>query len=231
MLITGASGALGSEIAHYFSNESVKLALHYKTTLPKESEGEDCKHFKADLTNESEVEKLISEVINEFGRIDYVINNAGVSKSAISWKTAQADWQETIGVNLTAPFLVTKYAVPELRKQVSGRIINISSVVAQTGYVGTVAYAASKAGLIGMTKTLAKELAPFKITVNALALGYFNKGMIDDVPEELQQSIIESVPLKTLGHPRTINKMIATLISEEGDFITGQTLNLNGGLF
>lgn len=230
MLITGASGALGSEIASYFSKQSIQLALHYKSALPLESESTSCKHFKADLTKEEEVKALIANVVHTFGRLDIIINNAGISKSSISWKTSAADWSETLAVNLTAPFLVSKYAIPEIRKQSVGRIINISSVVAQTGFVGTVAYAASKSGLIGMTKTLAKELSPFKITVNALALGYFNKGMIDDVPVDMQQAIIESVPLKTLGDPKTINKMIETLISDAGDFVTGQTLNLNGGL-
>lgn len=231
MLITGASGALGSEIAHYFSKQSICLALHYKSALPKQEETSNCKYFKADLTKEDQVKSMVSNIVKTFGRIDIVVNNAGISKSSISWKTNEADWSETLAVNLTAPFLVSKYAIPELRKQTGGRIINISSVVAQTGFVGTVAYAASKSGLIGMTKTLAKELAPFKITVNALALGYFNQGMIDDVPEDMQQAIIESVPLKTLGDPKTINKMLETLVSDEGDFITGQTLNLNGGLF
>lgn len=231
MLITGASGALGQEMTNYFSKQNILLALHHHNSSISMSENERCKHFKADLTIEEEVETLVKQVVSTFGKIDVVINNAGVSKSSISWKTTQQDWSETLAVNLSAPFYIAKYAVPVLRKQNWGRIINVSSVVAQTGFVGTVAYASSKAGLIGMTKTLAKELAPFNITVNALALGYFNKGMIDDVPEDMQQMIVESVPLKTLGDPKTITKMMETLMSDEGAFITGQTINLNGGLF
>lgn len=231
ILITGASGALGAELAEYFSEKDFALALHHNQNEISISETADIKHFKTDLQSEQEIEKLIEKVVSVFGRIDVVINNAGVSKSAMSWKTKTIDWAETIALNLTAPFHINKFATPHLRKQKWGRIINISSVVAQTGFVGTVAYASSKAGLIGMTKTLSQELASSGITVNALALGYFNTGMIDDVPESLRQDIIDKVPTKQLGEPKTIAQTIELLISDSGEFITGQTINLNGGLY
>lgn len=231
ILITGASGALGTELAKYFADLDFKLALHHNKNKVTLSESDTVKHFQADLKSEDEIETLINSVVETFGRIDVVINNAGISRSAMSWKTNSVDWSETIALNLTAPFHINKFATPHLRKQKWGRIISITSVVAQTGFAGTVAYAASKAGLIGMTKTLSHELASSGISVNALALGYFNTGMIDDVPDELRNDIIDKVPMKQLGEPRTIAQTIELLISDSGQFITGQTINLNGGLY
>lgn len=188
-------------------------------------------YFQADLTNEDEVNRMIEAVINRFGRVDVLINNAGISKSAISWKTSLDAWNETIAINLTAPFLVAKACIPSMRKNGSGSIINISSVVGQTGQIGTAAYTASKAGLIGLTKTLAKELVSNNITVNALALGYFSTGMIADVPQEQQDQIIESIPMKKLGDPATVCKTIEWLISSEAAYVTGQVIQLNGVLY
>ena len=231
ILITGASGGMGSALAELFSNENVLLALQFNTNAIKIPESDSIAHFQANLTNESEVEKLVSQVISKFGRIDVLINNAGISKSSMSWKTDLETWRETMAINLDAPFFLSKHVIPGLRTQKSGRIINISSVVAQTGFIGTSAYAASKAGLIGLTKTLSKELSSSGITVNALALGYFNVGMIDDVPLDLQTEIISTIPAKKLGEPKTVFKTIHWLISDEGSYVTGQTINLNGGLF
>jgi 3-oxoacyl-[acyl-carrier protein] reductase len=188
-------------------------------------------YFQADLTNEDEVNRMIEAVINRFGRVDVLINNTGISKSAMSWKTSLDAWNETIAINLTAPFLVAKACIPSMRKNGSGSIINISSVVGQTGQIGTAAYTASKAGLIGLTKTLAKELVSNNITVNALVLGYFSTGMIADVPQEQQDQIIESIPLKKLGDPATVCKTIEWLIASEAAYVTGQVIQLNGGLY
>jgi NAD(P)-dependent dehydrogenase (short-subunit alcohol dehydrogenase family) len=231
ILITGASGGMGGALAALFSNENVKLALHYNKNEINLVESDSVAHFQADLTIESEVERLVSSVLEKFGRIDVLINNAGISKSSMSWKTDAASWRETIAINLDAPFYLSKHVIPAFRQQNSGRIINVSSIVAQTGFIGTSAYAASKAGLIGLTKTLSKELSDFGVTVNALALGYFNVGMIDDVPKALQEEIISSIPLRKLGDPTSVFQTINWLISEEGGYVTGQTINLNGGLF
>ena len=231
ILITGASGGMGGALADMFSREKVKLALQHNKNEINLAESESVGHFQVDLTIESEVEHLVSSVLKKFGRIDVLINNAGISKSAMSWKTDAASWRETMAINLDAPFFLSKHVVPVFRQQKSGRIINVTSIVAQTGFIGTSAYAASKAGLIGLTKTLSKELSNFGVTVNALALGYFNVGMIDDVPKELQEEIISSIPLRKLGDPSTVFQTINWLISEEGGYVTGQTINLNGGLF
>ena len=129
---------------------------------------------------------MIQDVISDFGKIDAVINNAGISNNGMSWKTSGENWNNSIAVNLTGPFYISKHVIPHMRNNNSGRIIFMSSIVAETGFIGTAAYAASKAGLLGLTKTLSKELANKNITVNAIALGYFNTGMINDVSLELQ---------------------------------------------
>jgi NAD(P)-dependent dehydrogenase (short-subunit alcohol dehydrogenase family) len=160
-----------------------------------------------------------------------LINNAGISKSNISWKTTAEEWNQTMAINLNAPFFLSQAVIPSMRSNAFGRIINITSVVAQTGFAGTSAYAASKAGLIGLTKTLSKELAKFQISVNAIALGYFNSGMIEDVPAEVQTELLKQVPMNALGNPEILAKTIEFLISDEAGFVTGQTLNLNGGMY
>jgi NAD(P)-dependent dehydrogenase (short-subunit alcohol dehydrogenase family) len=231
ILITGASGGMGTHFTNWFKQQNVNLALHYFEAKNTMEASDSIAYFQADLTHEDEVNRMIEAVINRFGRVDVLINNAGISKSAMSWKTSLDAWNETIAINLTAPFLVAKACIPSMRENGSGSIINISSVVGQTGQIGTAAYTASKAGLIGLTKTLAKELASNNITVNALSLGYFSTGMIADVPQEQQDQIIESIPLKKLGDPATVCKTIEWLIASEAAYVTGQVIQLNGGLY
>ncbi len=231
MLITGASGGLGSSIAEYFSTKDYNLVLHHNTNSPLLEADDQIMHYQADLTNESEVENLIEAILIRFGRLDIVVNNAGISESNISWKTTLDSWEKTISTNLTAPFLVCKHSIPTMRSQQFGRIINISSVVGQAGFIGTSAYTASKAGLIGLTKTLSKELSTSGITANNLALGYFNRGMIRDVPDDMRKAIEEDIPLKRLGEPKAICNTIEYLINDGSDYITGQTINVNGGLY
>ena len=230
VLLTGASGGLGSAIAALLCEDFQFVLHHHSSELPDELADKGfC--VSADLTVESEIEQMIQQVMKKFGRIDVLINNAGVSESAMSWKTDSDSWRKTMAVNLDAPFYVSKAVIPHMRKNGFGRIVNISSVVAVTGVLGTAAYAASKAGLIGLTKTLAKELASFGITVNAFALGYFDRGMIDDVPEEQRKELMKSVPVNRLGTPEDITSTLRWLISDKSAFVTGQTIHLNGGLF
>lgn len=231
IFITGASGGLGEVIAKYFLQLGHQLILHHNENPINIEESDSVTHVKADLTNDEELQSMFNKVNNTVSHIDLLVNNAGISKSSISWKTSSEDWDETIALNLTAPFKIAQHTIPLMRKNNWGRIINITSVVAQTGVVGTSAYAASKAGIIGLTKTLSKELIPFNITTNALALGYFDKGMIRDIPTELKEQIIDTIPAKELGQPITICKTIEFLMQNEAYYINGQTINLNGGLF
>ncbi|WP_300665008.1 SDR family NAD(P)-dependent oxidoreductase [Fluviicola sp.] len=230
ILITGATGGLGSAMVKHFEKQDVKLALH---TFQQEPFDVACEHawFKADLRDENQVANLIATILANFGKVDVLINNAGISRNGMSWKLSPAEFNEVIAVNLTAPFLLSHGLIPGMRSSNYGRIINISSVVAQTGVPGTVAYAASKAGILGMTKTIAKELASQPITCNALALGYFDQGMISEVSEELQQQIISQIPKNKLGGVETILSTIDWLLTDACDYVTGQTISLNGGLF
>jgi NAD(P)-dependent dehydrogenase (short-subunit alcohol dehydrogenase family) len=230
MLVTGASGALGSNIVKYFAQYFVVIA-QYNSNLTGVPINENIIPMQCDLFVESEIQLMIEKIKSQFGRIDFVINNAGISNSSISWKTELEQWNATLAINLTAPFLVSKYAIPIMRSQNEGAIISISSVVGQIGEVGTSAYAASKSGLFGLTKTLAKELANFKITVNCIALGYFNTGMIDQLSHEQQSGTVAQIPLKEFGNPDTLVYTIAYLIGEGGKYSTGQIINLNGGLY
>jgi NAD(P)-dependent dehydrogenase (short-subunit alcohol dehydrogenase family) len=230
IVITGATGGLGSAMVKHFEKQNVRLALH---TFQQEPFDVACEHawFKADLRDSHQIDTLIAAILANFGRIDVLINNAGISKDGMSWKLSDTDFNEVVAVNLTAPFKLIKGFLPKMREQNFGRIISISSVVAQTGVVGTAAYAASKAGLIGLTKTVSKETATCGITVNCLALGYFDVGMIDDVNPEMQAQIIQTIPQLRLGTVPTILGTIDWLITEEASYITGQTISLNGGLF
>ena len=229
ILITGATGGLGSAMVKHFEKQDVRLALH---TFQQEPFDVSCEHawFKADLRDENQVKNLIASILANFGKVDVLINNAGISKNGMSWKLTPADFNEVIAVNLTAPFLLCHGLIPGMRANNFGRIINISSVVAQTGVPGTVAYAASKAGILGLTKTVAKELANHPITCNALALGYF-QGMISEVSPEMQEQIISQIPKNRLGGVETILATVDWLLKDESDYITGQTISLNGGLF
>lgn len=230
ILIMGSSGGLGEHLIDFFSEKDVTLALHYFENKPKKVPS-NAQLFKADIREEQEVKELIEAVVSEYDSIDIVINNAGISKSEMSWKASKQNWEDTIGVNLTGPFYVTKHVLPYMRENQFGRIIFMSSIVAQTGFIGASAYGASKAGLIGLTKSIAKEVANKNITINSIALGYFNAGMINDVPEDMQEALMKQIPLNKLGEPFQLAKLIEYLSTEEAAYLTGQTLNLNGGLY
>lgn len=230
VLLTGASGGLGTAMAEHLANQGYRLALHYLENIPTMQESQDVLHFQADLRKPEEIEAMVDAVRGLFGCLDIVINNAGISRNGMSWKLDFEDWDDSIAVNLTAPFYVCKNAIPYMRENNWGRIINISSVVGQTGFIGTSAYAASKSGLFGLTRTLSKELAKFNITVNNFALGYFDQGMINDVPQDLQQEIIGQIPMNRLGDVQSIFAALDFVLSENAGYYTGQTLNINGGM-
>ena len=222
----------------YLVEQPYSLALHYRHGL-EELEGalEKLKPthpvalFQADLRFETEVVELVETITAHFGRIDAVINLAGMSHGRISWKTTKEEWDEVLAVNLTAPFLMSKSVLPGMRERGVGRIINISSVVAQTGVVGTAAYAAAKAGLLGFTRSLSKEVASRGITVNAIALGYMDAGMIETITDDFRDDLLKRVPMERLGYPQELAALLIYLLSDQAAYVTGQTLNLNGGLY
>jgi len=231
ILITGASGGFGSKLSKYFAEKNHKLVLQSFSREVSIKEDANVFSFSCDLTNETDVELFMEKALSKFGKIDVVIHCAGISKNAISWKTSLKNWNETLAVNLTAPFLINKLLLPQMKKNKFGRIIHLSSVVSQTGFPGTVAYAASKAGLSGLTKTISKEVGANGITVNNLALGYFNIGMIEQVPQDQVDAILSGIPQQKLGDPIAVCELVQYLISDAGSYITGQTIPVNGGMY
>jgi 3-oxoacyl-[acyl-carrier protein] reductase len=239
VLLTGASGGIGKHLSSYLAQNGYNLALQYNTNPEIIHENlkditntaANYKIYKADITSEQEVTEMISAAKNDFGSIDILINNAGLSINAMSWKLAADDWNKVIAVNLTGPFYCTKHVLPLMKETKFGRIIYISSVVSQIGVAGTAAYSASKAGLGGLCKTVSKEIIKSNITANVISLGYFDAGLLYQIPEDIREQIKESIPKKQFGNPLEIAECIDYLCSESSVYITGQTINLNGGLY
>jgi len=228
IVIVGASGGLGNVLYNSFSKSGYDVVGHYNENNSLVDHGE--KWFSADLTDENQVKSMFKAIIEKYSKIDVLINAAGVSLSSISWKTTAEDWRKTIEVNLTAPFLCIKEVLPIMRINNFGRIINLSSVVAQKGVVGTSSYAASKSGLFGMSRAISEEVGNKNITINNIALGYFNYGMINDVPDDMLEDLVNQIPKKRLGESDDLIGTIKFLIGESSGYLTGQTINLNGGL-
>lgn len=239
VLLIGASGGLGKHITTGLANSGYNLALNYndnpdslnESTEEIKKSGIKYNTYKADITSENEVIELINSVKKDFGSIDVLINNAGLSLNGMSWKLDINDWNKVLGVNLTGPFLCSKHTIPVMRENKWGRIIYMSSVVAQTGVPGTSAYAATKAGLYGLCKTISKEVIKNNITANLISLGYFEAGLLYQIPEDIREQIRETIPMKSFGNPKDVVESILYLASENSGYITGQTINLNGGLY
>ncbi|MCC7158255.1 MAG: SDR family oxidoreductase [Ignavibacteria bacterium] len=239
VLIIGASGGLGEYITKELAAAGYNLALHYNNGFKKleavfESiKEQDIKHkiYKADITSENEITEMIRKIKEDFGTIDILINNAGISINGMSWKLSADDWNKVIAVNLTGPFLCTKHVLPVMKENKFGRIIFMSSVVPQIGVIGTSAYAATKAGLGGLSKTISKEVIKNNITSNLISLGYFDAGLLYQIPEDIRGHIKETIPLKEFGNPLDVVECIKFICSRNSGYLTGQTINLNGGLF
>lgn len=238
LLLIGASSGIGLHLVKGLA-DSFNLALHYNTSpgkvekLISEMDKTDSKiiSYKADITNEKEVNSMVEKIKNDFDSIDVLINNAGVTIDGMTWKLSLESWQKVMDVNLTGPFLCIKHVLPVMRDNNWGRIINISSVVASTGVPGTVAYAVSKSGLHGLTKTVSKEIAKYNITANIISLGYFDTGMLYTIGEEIREQIKQTIPQKEFGNPNEIVSCVKYLTSDNSKYITGQVIHINGGLF
>jgi 3-oxoacyl-[acyl-carrier protein] reductase len=239
VLLIGSSGGLGKHFTIGLAKAGYNLALHYhdkeEELKPLFNSLDDLKikymTYSADITSEENVINMIENVCKDFGGIDILINNAGISLDGVTWKLDINSWNKVIGVNLTGPFLCIKHILPIMRKNNWGRIINMSSVVSQVGVPGTAAYSVSKSGLLGLTKTVSKEVSKNNITVNVISLGYFKAGMLYQISEELREQIKQTIPKKEFGEPEEIINCIIYLCSENASYITGQTININGGLF
>lgn len=237
-IVTGASRGIGRGIALELAGQGaivIGLYAHNQEMADSaareiEEKGGVTRFFKCDVRDPVIVNEVASKVIEEFGRVDILVNNAGVHQHLRSWELSLEDWREVLDINLTGMFIVSKAFIPKMMEQRSGRIVNISSCVAYTGTDHEVHYAASKSGVVGLTKSLALELALHNINVNSIAPGYIETDMVVFDSEEQRGRVIETIPKRRLGQPEDIARAVAFLCSEGSDYITGEVLHVNGGL-
>jgi 3-oxoacyl-[acyl-carrier protein] reductase len=237
-LITGGTKGIGKAIALELASSGFNVAINYRSEssdmedLKKqiEEKGVTCFFAKADISIFEDCEKMIEEVFNYFGRIDVLVNNAGITKDTLLMRMKKEDFETVINVNLNGTFNCTRNVIPHMVKQRSGRIINISSVVGVVGNVGQTNYSASKAGIIGFTKSLAKEVASRNILVNAVAPGFIETNMTNVLSDTIKENILNQIPLKRMGTAEEVARVVKFLTSEDSSYITGQVINIDGGM-
>lgn len=237
-LITGSSRGIGKATALELASRNISLILNYidsdkeaiKFSEDLQNAGINAIAIKADVSDKYQVKTMVLKGIEEFGKIDILVNNAGITLDKTLRNLSSEDWDSVISVNLNGVFNVTKEVLPFMTPLGKGHIVNISSVIGQTGAIGQSNYSASKAGVIGFSKSCSLELARYGITVNAICPGYIDTDMLRSVPDEILEMIKLKIPLRRFGRPEEVAKLIRFLVTE-GDYITGQCININGGVF
>lgn len=237
-LITGGTRGIGKEIAITLAKEGYNIALNYRSEneelskLKQEIEANNvkCLTVKGDISSFEDCEQFVKQTIQEFGKIDILVNNAGITKDTLLIRMKKEDFERVINVNLVGTFNVTKNVISYMMKAHSGRIINISSVVGICGNAGQTNYAASKAGIIGFTKSLAKEVASRNILVNAIAPGFIQTNMTDVLKEEIKQEIAKNIPMQRMGDAKDVANVVKFLASRDSSYITGQVIHVDGGM-
>ena len=237
-LITGATRGIGKQIAITLAKQGYNIALNYRkenkelenTKKEIEEIGIQVIAVKGDVANFEECENFVKQVIERFGQIDVLVNNAGITKDMLLMRMKKEDFEQVIDTNLVGTFNVTKNVVPYMMKARSGRIINISSVVGISGNAGQTNYSASKAGIIGFTKSLAKEIASRNILVNSVAPGFIETNMTDVLKDDVKQEIAKNIPLKRMGTAQDVANVVKFLASDDSSYITGQVINVDGGM-
>lgn len=237
-LVTGGNRGIGKEIALVLAEDGYDIALNYRRETEElenvkneiELKGVNCLLVKGDVSIFEDCEKMVKQTIDKYGKIDCLVNNAGITKDTLFLRMKEEDFKAVIDVNLVGTFNVTKQVVPYMIKARQGRIINLASVVGVSGNAGQANYSASKAGIIGFTKSLAKELASRNILVNAVAPGFIKTDMTDVLKDEQKEAILNVVPLKREGSPRDVANVVKFLAGEGSSYITGQVINIDGGM-
>jgi 3-oxoacyl-[acyl-carrier protein] reductase len=237
-LITGGTRGIGKEIAYTLAEENYDIIINYRTEneelmkLKKEIEQkrDRCLLLKGDVSNFEDCKKLVEEAINRMNHIDVLVNNAGITKDMLLMRMKPEDFNEVINVNLIGTFNMTKNVINYMMKERKGRIINVSSVVGISGNAGQTNYAASKAGIIGFTKSLAKEVASRNILVNAIAPGFIQTDMTNILKENVKDEIAKTIPLKRMGTAKDVANVVKFLVSEDSSYITGQVIQVDGGM-
>ena len=237
-LITGATRGIGKQIALTLAEEGFDIAINYRRENDElknakeeiEKTGRKCLTVQGDVSNFEDTEKFVKEVIEEYGKIDVLVNNAGITRDGLLMRMKKEDFDSVIDTNLAGTFNVTRNVISHMMKAKSGRIINVSSVVGVSGNAGQTNYSASKAGIIGFTKSLAKEVASRNILVNAVAPGFIETNMTDVLKDEQKENIAKTIPLKRMGTVKDVANVVKFLASEDSSYITGQVINIDGGM-
>ncbi|MCA1062339.1 3-oxoacyl-[acyl-carrier-protein] reductase [Rossellomorea sp. AcN35-11] len=237
-LVTGASRGIGREIALELAREGCNVVVNYSGSEAKANEvvdeikglGRNAIAFQCNVSESESVQAMVKETIGQFGAVDILVNNAGITKDNLLMRMKETEWDDVININLKGVFLCTKAVTRQMMKQRNGRIINISSIVGVSGNPGQANYVAAKSGVIGLTKTTAKELAPRGITVNAIAPGFISTDMTDQLPEDVRNEMLKQIPLSRFGDPKDIAKAVTFVASDSAAYMTGQTLHIDGGM-
>ena len=237
-LVTGASRGIGRAIALALASKGFAVALNYAGSndaaeaVKKEIEDAGGKAFtvQGDVSKSEDVDRIFKTVKDEFGGLDVLVNNAGINRDALLIRMKESNWDDVIATDLKSDFLTTKAAAAMMMRKRKGSIINISSVVGIMGNIGQANYAAAKAGVIGLTKACAKEMAARNIRVNAVAPGFIETAMTDGIPEKIREGMIASIPMGRMGQPEDIARAVCFLASDDASYITGQVLVVDGGL-
>lgn len=237
-LVTGASRGIGRAIALALASKGFAVALNYAGShdaaeaVKKEIEDAGGKAFtvQGDVSKSEDVDRIFKTVKDEFGGLDVLVNNAGINRDALLIRMKESNWDDVIATDLKSGFLTTKAAAAMMMRKRKGSIINISSVVGIMGNIGQANYAAAKAGVIGLTKACAKEMAARNIRVNAVAPGFIETAMTDGIPEKIREGMIASIPMGRMGQPEDIARAVCFLASDDASYITGQVLVVDGGL-
>ncbi|MFC4387366.1 3-oxoacyl-[acyl-carrier-protein] reductase [Gracilibacillus marinus] len=237
-LVTGGSRGIGSAIAKLYAQNGAKVAINYAGNDEKAqavvdeivANGGEAIKIKANVSDETEVKGMIKEVIGTFGQLDILVNNAGITRDNLLMRMSEDDFDAVINTNLKGVFVCTKSVTRQMMKQRSGRIINVSSVVGISGNAGQANYVSAKAGVIGLTKTTAKELAQRNILVNAIAPGFIETDMTDQLTEDQKMQMLGLIPLQKLGQAQDVANVALFLASDQSNYITGQTIQVDGGM-
>ena len=237
-LVTGASRGIGAAIASRLARAGAKVAVNYHYSRDAAasvvdditSEGGEALLLEGDVSQDDFAQSAVKQVLEHWQRIDILVNNAGINRDRLLLRMTPDEWDQVLEVNLRGAFLCTKYVLPHLIRQHSGRVVNISSVVGISGNPGQANYAAAKAGLIGFTKAVAREVASRKVTINALAPGFITTGMAEELPEDTRKQIMGRIPMGQFGTPEDVAEAALFLCTDGASYITGQVLAIDGGL-
>ena len=237
-LVTGAAQGIGRAIALLLAQKGADIVvsdinLEKAEEMAKEIEalGRKAMAIKVDVANTNDVERMVEAILERFGQIDILVNNAGIARDKLILRMTEEDWDSVLNVNLKGTFNCTKAVIKHMSKQRKGKIVNIASVVGEMGNVGQANYSASKAGVIGFTKTIAREFAQRGINVNAIAPGYIETPMTEALTEKVKEELRRMIPMERLGRPEDVAQAVLFLVSEASSYITGQVLNVNGGIY